>query len=267
MKTLHSPDFSWPVVRRKAAAELLDLVAEFSEIAITRGRSIVWKSGYPSRTAYWMAVSRLRKAGLIARRRTDGGTPVLKLSAKGKSMLPDDLRPERFWQQRWNGVWYLLSYDVPEVDRKYRHTLRTFLKRLRMGLLHRSVWITWRDIRPEYHDLCEAASVQDFAMLFETRTVLGLDPERLVGSVWPMDRVEEMHNAYLEQGRRVLVDVEADKIPPEAMTSLAHREIAAYHEAMQRDPLLPRALWPSSYRGQDVYRLHRQLVQTIGRRL
>lgn len=171
-ESFHHPDWSLPVVRRRAAEEWLDLLSDVGELLATGGRSLIWKSSYPNRTAYNNAMYRLRGAGLAVNAQSAGKLPVLKLTEEGRKCLPLYYRPESQWNSKWNGIWYMLVFDVPEKERRYRDSLRRFLKRLRMGCLQKSVWITPRDIRPEYNDLEKVANVYSVSYLLESRTVL-----------------------------------------------------------------------------------------------
>ncbi len=95
--------------------------------------ALLLRSAYPSNVAYYSAISRLRGKGLIAHRSKGGRDPVLSLTPQAEAGRPDALRPERFWNQSWNRIWYIIAYDVPESNRIYRNALRGFLRRMRMG--------------------------------------------------------------------------------------------------------------------------------------
>ncbi len=160
--TFHHPDISFPVVRRRVGIEIMEMI-EMSALFLSKGGwGLMNRSCYPNQAAYLNASSRLRRKGLVVKRSVGGETPVLFLSAEGRSTLPDYFSPEQCWDKKWNGIWYMLIYDVPELDRKYRDVLRLFLKRMRMGCLQQSVWITPHDIRPDFDDLAEAANADAF---------------------------------------------------------------------------------------------------------
>jgi DNA-binding transcriptional regulator PaaX len=263
----HHPDFSFPVARRQLGVELLDLAEGMAEALLTRGRSLSWNESYPSRKGYNDAVYRLRKKGLIAYRRSGGRNPVMMLTADGRKRLPEELKPEKWWNKKWNGLWYVLAYDVPESERSYRASLRGFLKRLRMGKLQGSVYVTWRDIRPEFHDLVEAGAVNNYAFLFESRTVLGLPAREIVHASWNMDRLDTMQRWYCEVCERNLEAITGNGMAASDLGALAREEFNAYFRIMKDDPLLPRKLWPVRYQGSRAYKLHRRLQQAIARRL
>lgn len=263
----HDPDLSWGVFRRRFADELLHLIEGMLGVLATRGRSLTWNDSLPERHRYDCAVYRLRKEGLIAERKGRGGNPALILTEEGRSRLRPEMKPERFWGKRWHGTWFVLVYDVPESNRAYRQALRGFLKRLRMGKLQRSVWVSHRDIRGEYADLQEAAAVGDYAFLFEAQTLLGMDPVTIVNKAWDLDRLGQAHQWYCECYGKKLSEVVAGRVRASSLVELAREELSAYLTVMQDDPLLPQELLPSGYFGQKVYGLHCEITREIARRV
>ena len=187
----HHPDISLPVIRRRLNNELIDLLSDIGRGNFLRTWTGSWNASYPSRTAYDKAMYRLRRDGLIAYQREGGKDPVLVLTEEGEARRSPSLRPTRFWNQRWNGIWYVLVYDVPETNRSYRDNLRRFLGKKRMGCLQASVWVTPFDFRPEYSDLAEASGLGGYAFLFEARTVLGQSPTDVVLEAWDFERIDE----------------------------------------------------------------------------
>jgi phenylacetic acid degradation operon negative regulatory protein len=263
----HHPDFCPTVARRHLALEMLGMLDAAAGVLVTRGRSLTWNSSYPSRAAYNSAVYRLRKQGLIASRKKGGRQPVLRITGAGTHRLPDAFRPQRWWDRRWNGIWYVLVYDVPEVERSYRGALREFLKRKRMGCLQGSVWVCPHDIRADYSDLNEAAALSDYAFLFESRTVLGQPSSDVVHAAWKMDRVFAVQRWFQDMCARNQQRMVSEELDAATLTDMAAEEMAAYAKAMEHDPLLPRQLWPAYYQGEVAYKAHRAFLQAVARRL
>jgi phenylacetic acid degradation operon negative regulatory protein len=256
---------SWKVVGRNAGRGLLEMLDTWGDWACSGGRSIYRHTSYPSQGAYWAAVSRLARQGLIARRRTGGRTPVISLTDAGRSRLAAN--PESKWKRKWDGIWYLLSYDVPERDRSYRNVLRDFLKQHRLGRLHHSAWVTPWDIRPEYHDLCEAASVGSFAVLLHAQVAFGTDDAEIVRKAWPWTQIERSQIAYLENHGKLLAAAKSGQLRGTALQKLPYEELSDYSAAMGLDPLLPRSLWPDTYRGPEVHAFHAAFVKELQRLL
>ncbi|MCD6401735.1 MAG: hypothetical protein J7L73_07380 [Anaerolineales bacterium] len=266
-RKFHNPNICLPIIRRRIGEELLNLLGWYLEVSATRGRSLTWNKSFPNREAYYGAVYRLRKAGLITYRRRKNNEIVLGLTPKGESKLPDVLHPKSFWGKKWNGIWYMMVYDIPEKDRKYRDTLRKFLYRMRMGCLQRSVYVTCRDIRPEYNDMVETSGIQQFAYLLEAQTVLGQSAMEIVESAWDFNKLGETQHWYDEIYSDNLQRVLSSKLAKEALENLAREEMSAYLVAMADDPLLPESLLPKDYIGRAVYSLHQKLTFEISKRL
>lgn len=266
-RRFHNPNICLPIIRRRIGEELLDLFVWYLQVAATGGRSLTWNHSFPDRDAYRGALYRLRQAGLLVYRRYSDKKVFLDVTAKGKSRLPDVFKPERFWRKNWNGIWYVLVYDVPEKDRMYRNKLRQFLHRMRMGCLQRSVYVSPRDIRPEYNDMIQAADIGRYAFLLESQTVLGQSPMEIVESAWNFRRLEEIQLWYCDVYAENLERVLSGKLTNEALENLAREEMSAYLCAMEEDPMLPKKLLPPEYRGGEVYGLHRKLTREIAKRL
>jgi phenylacetic acid degradation operon negative regulatory protein len=251
------------VVAWRAQVQFLEALDLLGQAILTRGRAFAWQSMFPSREAYYGAVARLKKRGLIVSEPGKGEPRRLSLTSEGEAALSDIQRPERYWGRRWKGIWYVLLYDVPETERAYRDALRAFLQRMRMGCLQRSVWISPTDIRPEYSDLQETTSLRSYAVLFESRTVLGMRTDDIVDAAWDMMRVSEGHSWFMARCEERLEKM--TRIPPEPSEAitLAREELNAYRAVMAVDPLLPRGLWPPSYAGERVYAMHRSFQAAL----
>ena len=252
---------------RGVTREIIMMLGGWADILATRGRAALWQSQDPEYWSYQSAVRRLRKQGLVAYRRKGGRDPVLQLLPDAEARLPVELRPEREWKKPWNGIWYAISYDIPEKQKSYRNVLRTFLHQHRMGGLHKSLWITHRDIRPLFADLSAAAGLGSYALLFEARTVLGMDARELVSRAWDTDRLQRAQEWFIETAEAARTRIQDKKLGRPALMTIAREELRAYLTVMASDPLLPSALWPTGYRGPDTVAVHRLLQREIGARL
>ena len=262
MEWFYHPDFSVAVIRRRAAAVMIDLLADAGEYLTTRGRSVLFKGLHSSQTAYRMARHRLLKAGVLACRRSEGRPPVLMLTAEGTCRVTAALRPTPYWEQRWSGRWCVLAYDVPEKQNSYRRTLQQHLHHLRLGCLQGSVWISPRDIRPDFADLAEAGGLDEYGVLFDARTVLGLSGKMLAERAWNFSRLRERQAWYLQAAQECLKHWPMRRAPLRGEV-LLQEEQAAYLWVMAGDPLLPKALWPDGYLGRDAYHLHGEVFRMI----
>jgi len=262
-KAFHHPDISLPVVNRRIGVELLEMLELFGDVAAHGAWAFLHNRSGPKRTAYNQAVSRLSKQGLIVKEQ-GLDTPQLKISEEGSGVLDPFLRPDKWWNRKWNGIWYLLVYDIPEADRSYRNILRQFLKQQRMGCFQKSVWVTPYDIRPQYSDLEAAAALDVFACLFEARTVLGMPAEKVVRESWDFDYLYEVQKRFCDiYGENLHILRGATAPDLDSLMQLAAEEIDAFRSAFVLDPLLPNALLPPDYMGKAVYDLHGKIMDEI----
>ena len=259
----HHPDISWPVIRRRAGVEIMEMLDLASTFLTRGGWGLLNQACYPNQAAFLNATSRLRKSGLIVKRSEGAKTPELILSDTGKGTLPDYFTPEIMWKRKWNGIWYLLIYDVPEVDRRYRNVLRQFLKRMRMGCLQQSVWVTPQDIRPDFEDLTTAANLDAFAYLFEAKTVLGLSAGQVVEDAWNFDRLYLLQEHYCSVMEGNIDRLGRSQYDGEELAALMRMALEAYHSVFSEDPLLPTQLYPSGYQGKTALSLHRKLLSKV----
>lgn len=255
----HHPDISLTVLRRRTTEAFIDMLGCYGSFLATRGRSWLWHSCFPSERAAGAAMARLRKAGIIAYRRGGDNQPVIEL-VPGKLPTREICRPDRFWKESWCGFWNVLVYDIPETEKVFRDTLRRLLRRLRVGCLQKSVWISPRDIRPEYNDLVTAVGIDFVSFLFEARTVLGRDGQDLVRTAWDFGRLDALQRWYIRTCERNLEVLRNDTLDVEALATMAREELESYLSVMQDDPLLPHELLPPGYAGRSVFKLHKQFV-------
>jgi len=258
-KTFYHPDISLPVIRRKAGEELISLLAGTAELVLSGGHSTIYKGCYPNTRAFDASLYRLRKKGVIAASKTDGTLPILKLTPAAEMQLPPYLNPEKFWNKSWGKLWYLLMFDVPEKQRSYRDTLRTFLKQRHFGCLQKSVWVTPIDVRADYDDLNRAASVDSVAFLFAARTVLGFGNQSVVKEAWNFAKINKIQKLYLQFAEENILRIKKKPVSESEILQLLRMDNLAYAQAMLNDPLLPKELHPSDYAGMEAAHFHRKL--------
>jgi phenylacetic acid degradation operon negative regulatory protein len=260
-QTLHHPDISLPVLKRKAGQELITLLAGTSELLLSGGRSTAYSKCYPNNQAFLASAKRLQKLGLISISNSTSTLPEIRLTSAATNALPPYYTPNKYWDKRWNQWWYILMFDVPEKNRSYRNTLRKFLKTLRCGCLQKSVWVTPVDIRPEYDDLNRAVAVDSVAFLFEAKTVLGFGNQSVVIEAWDFDKIGQIQDLYIRTATENLAQLQAANSTEEETIQLLQIDNQAYAQAMLLDPLLPRELHPDGYKGETVFKIHSTLAQ------
>ena len=266
MTWLHHPQFCPRVLTRRVTDEVLDLLFLLGRAVAARGRYFPLSRGFKP-NAYFMAAHRLRRQGLAVQTDLSGNTHQLTLVPAGLRRVSATLQPERLWRQSWPGRWYVLVYDIPESQHAYRKMLRVHLKRLRMGNLQGSVWLSARDIRHDFDDLARAAGLSEYAFLFEAYTVLGQSGPTLAAAAWDFNQLHQAHTWFLAALAETREQLAAGAWSAEKLLALLREQQSAYLSVMEEDPLLPAELWPDNYLGPQVYQAHEALARQIISRL
>ena len=89
-----------------------------------------------------LVFKRLKNKGLI-RLGNKSGEVFISLTPKGKIYLKENFLNIKFPDQsneKWNGKWHIVIFDIPESRRKIRNILRFHLKRIGFLQVQASVW-------------------------------------------------------------------------------------------------------------------------------
>jgi len=79
--------------------------------------------------------------------------------------------------EKWDKIWRIVVYDIPEIKRYARHQLSTGLRRLGCHQLQRSTWVTPFPCRDEISAVAAHFAVDTFISYFE---VIKLDNEEVL---------------------------------------------------------------------------------------
>jgi len=98
-----------------------------------------------------------------------GGEEV-KLTSRGRKLLKEIQiqeieipRPEK-----WDGVWHLVSYDIPNEFNKKRDVFRDTLKRWEFYQIQKSLWAYPFECKEEIAVLADYLNVEDYVILMNT---------------------------------------------------------------------------------------------------
>ena len=194
-----------------------------------------------------------------------GKNATFAITADGRRQVaPLDVAGE--WERPWDGCWRVVIFDLPEAQRRQRFVLWQALRARHLGLLQRSVWIWPHDLQSALQEIVHAEGVPDCFCGFETRRLFLCTDAEVVSAAWDFAEIQRRQEGYLDgwaKGVRVVEQCQTLS----ALAKTARAERMAYQYAFSLDPLLPRVLWPKSYRGTMVADRHRQFRQALARRL
>lgn len=129
-----------------------------------------------SRSSMYVAMHRLQKNGYIEKVKKEEEI-CFRLTEKGNEELKRRKQNEReylllhgdYKKEKWDGLWRVVVFDIPEEDKRLRNVLRQTLKVLEFRALQKSVWISKRNFTKELREWLEDLKLTRFVLIFETR--------------------------------------------------------------------------------------------------
>lgn len=120
--------------------------------------------GYePPKTNLRATIYRLGKRGYIKKYKSENRL-VLELTDAGRDWVLKHGRDE----SKWDGVWRIVVFDIPETHKKVREMLRRRLKEWGFIAWQKSVWATKKPLTDAIRNLAKDLEVDDWVLVFES---------------------------------------------------------------------------------------------------
>lgn len=195
----------------------------------------------------------LKKRGLVSYQ-GQRKSALPEITAEGKRRL-EEILPRYDKKRFWDGKIYLVTYDVPEKERKNREILRQSLKKIGAGMIQESVWLTPYDPRGSLKETLEVYNLKGLVLI----SILGKDSsigdeslENLINRVYKLDQLNERYQNFFEEfsfGKHEPLEISF-----------------SFMSILKDDPQLPFILLPSDWVGDKAYQLFERLfIQQSGR--
>jgi phenylacetic acid degradation operon negative regulatory protein len=157
----------------------------------------------------------------------------------------------------------MFIFDLPVEQKKARDSLLRWLKRNRFGYLQDSVWISPDPVTEVVQSLKGWEEDAATFTLLESRCAAGFSDSALVAGAWQFSKVNERYDAYLRFANPALRRAAGARLHPRDLFAALREEGQRWSAAFDRDPLLPRVLWPKEYGGEEAWKLRQRLLRTL----
>lgn len=117
---------------------------------LKKGDYVYGLSDIVTKNAAWKAVKRLQDKGCLEKFEKDGETHY-RITEKGRNSIEKYV----FDQETWDRKWRIVTFDIPEQQKKLRESLRRTLKNSGFKQLQRSVWISPFDVLDDVEKLVD----------------------------------------------------------------------------------------------------------------
>lgn len=170
----------------------------------------------------------------------------LTVSREGKKRLKTAFPEPKSYPQRWDGSWYLVSFDIPEKQRNKRDDLRKLLRRLGFASLHQSLWLSPYNFLGDVYDYYRRRDAKEFLVLFRSTEVGTSFSPDLARRLWKLDELDRHYERFLMRAKN-----------PERPSAELMFE---YLSIIANDPFLPRPLLPLEWHGEDAKKIYQDLI-------
>lgn len=154
----------------------------------------------------------------------------------------------------WDGILYLITYDIPEDKRRKRDYLREYLQKLKCGLMQKSVWITCYNPKRLIADFVKEHRIVGLVLVSELKEGSGIGGKDILTV---LEKVYHLNNLNREYEEFVKI-VEEKKISGRQL-------IFTYLSILQKDPQVPFVLLPGGWWGQRAYSLFKKELKKTGK--
>lgn len=199
-------------------------------------------------------LSALLKEELIEKKQPEGdekADPQYRITEKGLYALCLEFPFFRHLKGEWDGLWRIISYEIPEKKRDLRDRLRREMRGWGLGPWHRSFWITAHPIMGELKDLVYGKEEEKYVQAFEATHVFG-DMEVLVEKVWEKTKLEAIYRDLFKKWHDIL-SKDTDK------NDKIKEILYAYLTVLRDDPGLPVSLVGKKWIGFEAFDIFREV--------
>jgi len=223
--------------------------------------------GWAYRNGFRRQLLRLEKQRWLERQPASSNDRLYRLSEAGRLHALGGCDPVARWNRRWDGLWRLVLFDVPESRSVARNRLRQYLERRGFGFLQNSAWITPDPVTEERILLADGPVDVESILFLEGRPCGGESDAQIVAGAWDfaeINRCYAAHRTVLERRVRPRLD---SKVAATALHRWIQEEREAWQDAMKRDPLLPRILLPPDYAGREAWHHRLEVMKEVGEQM
>jgi len=223
-------------------AQLADFTSDFVDL-FDRHNQLMY--GYTkNKTRLRDQLTSLLSVGFIDKK-VKGGKIFYRVTSQGFSNLYIDLPVYRFSSVRWDKLWRIVIYDIPEEYRIMRQKLQYKLKSLSFGQWQKSVWVTPHPIIPYIREFLISNKMEDYCQVYEARNLYG-DSKELANNIW---KLEELNFKYKE----LFVKIKKIKEDKEIKKVLKDFELLLFSDPGLPQELLPK-IWYGSWVQKEIFK-------------
>lgn len=204
--------------------------------------------GYKKRSLS-SAVCRMLAAGDL-KKTIKNGQPYFQISGIGQKKLTRRFPLLKWQNQKWDGLWRMVVFDIKEKNRKTRQLLRMKLLELGFGKLQQSIYISPYNLAEDVFEYVQLHKLEQQVYVLVNRHLYVKNFNILVNKIWELNKINEKYLKIFEHLQTTSL------ISKKKMRKL----ITRYLDVVSQDPFLPKQLLPQPWYG---FKLQKMLQKTV----
>lgn len=213
------------------------------------------------------SISRLKKKGVLVSKKVDGAVGYALAEELEPHMTAGD---DRIFAPKVQGAgdpWLMVSYTVPEAQRKLRTKIRTGLSRMGFGTVVAGLSIAPLHLRDEVIEYMTKHELLDFVDLFSSTPLGPGGMQRKVARWWDLEELEDYYQEFVylyeEEADRWSRATSTDQVTLRSAFQLYLPVLTHWRRLPYLDPGLPLEYLPENWVGIRARRLFMELHRSL----
>lgn len=213
------------------------------------------------------ATMRMVHQGLLKSRKI-GNKSYYSLTDKGKRNIENGVRRVySITNRKWDRLWRVLTYSIPEEKRELRAQIRKELTWLGFGLISNSTWISPNPVEEKVMNMVKEYQLEPYIFFFRTDTIISHENEDIIQRGWDLEKVENEYDLFIRHYEEKYEKVKRAAWNGGMSNSECFRErtslVHEYRKFLFKDPGFPLDLLPKKWNGTKAKELFWRLHQTV----
>jgi phenylacetic acid degradation operon negative regulatory protein len=166
--------------------------------------------------------------------------------------------------QRWDGLWLVVVFSVPEEQREIRHLLRTRLRWLGFGPLDDGVWVSPHDRAAEVTAALSECGVAQATVLRSLPVVPEGSRLRHPLAAWDLDELRDSYDHFTGKFGPLLDRVRQGRVSVSEALVERTAIIDAWRTFASLDPDLPDSVLPANWPRKQAREIFAEAYDTLG---
>ena len=160
----------------------------------------------------------------------------------------------------WDGRWTVITYSIPEKQRKKRDELRASLRGYGFGDLNPGLWISPHPLPGAVLPKWQEMGVWKYIEHFRAEHIGSDNPHKLVQKAWPkLPALDKDYRAYIARYEPVLSKFEAGLLDDQSCFAARLQNLFEFVSINLSDPALPPVLLPDGWSRPSAQALFQQI--------